>query len=64
MTPPETADDVLKAQNPPAHRESFVWNGVTIERRFAQRPRVQRLEVSHARGCGVGENQISFQEGA
>ncbi len=30
----------------PAPRASFVWHGVTIERRFAQRPRVHRLEVT------------------
>ncbi len=39
----------------PAHRESFVWNGVTIEKRFAQRPRIHRLEPSKPRGSVVGD---------
>lgn len=49
--------EVVKAVStpPPALRESFVWHGVTIEKRFAQRPRVQHLEPSQPRGSNVGE---------
>ena len=41
----------------PAPRASYVWNGVTIERRFSQRPRIHRLEVSRPRGSSVGDGR-------
>lgn len=59
---PETVDDVVKAAPSPAPRDSYVWNGIKIQRRFARRPRVFRVEASRARGCGVGENPITFPE--
>lgn len=39
----------------PAPRESYVWNGVTILRRFSRMPRVHRDEVSRPKGTGAGE---------
>jgi hypothetical protein len=51
----EIATDL--ATPPTAVRESFVWCGVTIEKRFAQRPRVQHLEASQPRGSVVGDGE-------
>ena len=52
--PAQVAAEVLPRAITPAPRLSFVWNGVTIFQRFAQRPRVQHLEVSRPRGAVSG----------
>lgn len=51
---------VRAATRTPAPRVHYVWNGITIEKRFARRPIIHRLDVSHPRGSGVGENPIEF----
>ena len=60
-TPTDVIEDALPLP-PVASRESTVWCGMVVVRRFTQRPRVQRLEVSKPRGSGVGENVIQFGE--
>lgn len=52
--PADVIERVTKAAAPVVQ---FVWNGMTITRSFARRPRVLRLEPSRARGSGVGEPQ-------
>lgn len=39
----------------PAPREYFVWNGVRIEKKFAQRPRVLHLETKKYDPRGGGK---------
>ena len=40
----------------PGARPSYVWNGVTIYKQFARRPRVLRLEASKpSKGVSVAE---------
>lgn len=52
-----SADEVIEAVSTPpqARREWFVWNGLKIQRRFAQTPRIHRVEPSQPRGSSVGD---------
>lgn len=55
-TPSEDTPIIYEPSVPgPTDRESYLWNGATILKQFARRPRVLRLEASKPRGSVVGE---------